>query len=687
MPLWVGTKRSRRSAFARRSSLSGLSPTVNESKSTPPAASSDLPPRAARSAAVSAAPGTVERQLELLAAIARRTGNGVIATNAEGRIEWVNDGFSRLTGFTVDEVMGRRPGEILQGPDTSAECRAQMSAALREGRPFDVVALNYGKGGRQYWVRIEAEPTLDPDGRVTGYVALETDVTEQRIAEGREAITRRIGDLLLSAESVEDAAHMIVDELVRSMDVRTAQAWSVEPGNPNLQYLTGASADRDGAPWLEAGATTTFRKGTEWVVGVGAPGMAWGTGTPCVRTDFWQPDKNGLLSRRAEAAQRARIRTVCAVPVRGPDGIVAIVEIGGSHRYPGYERLPSLLEQVAQQFGAFIVQHQSRKAFEALFRQSPDALLVVDGAGQVVRANARAVALFGEVADRPLAALLEGADELLGRRHGAWGELAPLHQRRAHRLDGTSFSAEVALSNTTATGAALNIVSVRDLTERHRAEEALRRSLEEKVTLVHEVHHRVKNNLQIISSLVSMQAEDVQNETVRKALLDTTNRIQSMALVHQQLYASDNIARIVFGDYARALCNAIRVSMGGDATLTFEAEPVEIAIEKAVPAGLILNELVTNAFKHGRGQDGRCTVHVRVRGGPTSWAFLVADEGSGVVGEPVRKGSMGQTLIRALVRQLRARRTDGSMAASGMPAMPEGARVGMAVRIEVPWEA
>jgi PAS domain S-box-containing protein len=657
---------------------------VSELRATPSSPPSVRPEAASRPSSAAASAGTVERQLELLAAIARRTGNGVITTDSEGRIEWVNEGFSRLTGYSLSDSVGRRPGELLQGPDTSPETRAQIAAALRAGRPFDVVLLNYGKGGRQYWVRVEAEPTLDPQGRVTGYVAIETDVTEQRIAEGREAITRRIGDLLLSAESVDDAAHMIVDELVRSMDVRTAQAWSVEAGNPQLQYLTGASADRDGAPWLEAGATTSFRKGTEWVVGVGAPGMAWGTGAPCVRTDFWQPDKNGLLSRRAEAAQRARIRTVCAVPVRGPDGIVAIVEIGGSHRYPGHERLPSLLEQVALQFGAFIVQYQSRKAFEALFRQSPDALLVVDGAGEVVRANTRAVALFGQCAGRPLAALLDGADRLFGEAPSAWGEAGPLHELQARREDGTTFYAQVAVSRTTATGAAMNIVSVRDLTERRLAEEALRRSLEEKVTLVHEVHHRVKNNLQIISSLVSMQAEDVESETVRSALRDTTHRIQSMALVHQQLYASDNIARIVFGDYARALCNALRSSLGADAALTFESEPVEIAIERAVPAGLILNELVTNAFKHGRGADGRSVVHVRVLRGPTAWTFIVADEGVGVVGEPVRKGSMGQTLIRALVRQLRARRTDGP---TGAVAMPEGARLGMVVRIDVPWEA
>ena len=193
--------------------------------------------------------------------------------------------------------------------------------------------------------------------------------------------------------------------------------------------------------------------------------------------------------------------------------------------------------------------------------------------------------------------------------------------------------------------------------ERHLAEEALRRSLEEKVTLVQEVHHRVKNNLQIISSLVSLQAEDLESESARAALRDTSNRIQSMALVHQQLYANDNFARIVFGDYARALCTALHVSLAPDASLTVDADFVETTVERAVPAGLILNELLTNAFKHGHAPGRPAAIQVRVERLEAGFAFVVADGGPAFGDQPARKGSIGQTLIHALVRQLRAKRT------------------------------
>lgn len=607
----------------------------------------------------------VSRRLEMLAAVARRTGNAVIVTDAAQRIEWVNEGFSRLTGYDLAEVVGRRPGELLQGPDTDPKTRAHMAACIAQEQPFEAVVLNYGKRGEQYWIRIEAEPTRDAAGRLTGYIAIETDVTEQRVTAWRERLAKRVGDQLLTCDTVEDAAQIVVDALVDTYDVRAAAAWVVEPGRPTLRYIAGAAAEPASEDWIAATSSKSFERGSEWIVGVGAPGVAWGTGAPCRKTDFWEKDQHGQYSRRATAARRAGIRTVCAVPVHGPSGVIAVIEFGGSHAYPGHDRLPELLEVVGLQFGSFVARHRSQRAFEALFRQTPDALLVVDAAGIVTDANARARALFGTVDGCPLDALLDDAAALLGADDDG------VHQRLAHRADGSTFAAEVAVSRTTATGAPSDIVSIRDLTERVRAEEALRRSLAEKVTLVQEVHHRVKNNLQVLSSLVSLQADDLEDPLVRAALRDIVHRIQSMALVHQQLYAHDDLSRIRFDDYARSLCMALRTSLAPTAALTLHGDEIEVSIERAVPAGLILNELVTNAFKYGRSADGRCVVGVRVERTETGFAFVVSDAGPGLGTAPPRKGSMGATLIQALTRQLRAKRTLG-----------EGP--GACVRVDVP---
>jgi len=602
-------------------------------------------------------PQDVARQLELLAAVARRTGNAVIVTDSQQRIEWVNDGFVRLTGYSSANVVGRVPRDVLQGPDSDPVARAHMAAAIRAEQPFDAEILNYGKDGHQYWVRIEAEPTRDAAGSVTGYIAVETDITERRITASRERLTRGIGEQLLSCESIEGAARIVVDGLVRTYDIRAASVWTVQPGRPLLRFVAGAVSSPDYTDWLEATSARSFARGTDWVVGVGAPGVAWGTAAPCRKTDFWEQDQHGQYSRRAQAARLAGIRTVCAVPVLGPDGVLAVIEFGGSHAYPGHERLPALLEQVAQQFGAFVAQHQSRRAFEVLFQHSPDALLVVDASGLITAANTRANTLFGPIAGLNLWQQIEEGLGLLT----LLAEDAPdvVYERLARRVDGSTFGAELTVSRAVGTGAPQNIVSVRDLTERRRAEEALRRSLAEKVTLVQEVHHRVKNNLQVLSSLISLQAAGVEDATVQSMLRDTENRIQSMALVHQQLYGHADLSRIGFDTYAQSLCGALRNSLAPSAELRMHTQPVEIPIERAVPAGLILNELVTNAFKYGSRPDGSCYVRVDVEPLGDGFAFTVSDQGKGLGAPEGRKVSMGTTLINALVRQLRARRIVG----------------------------
>ena len=555
-----------------------------------------------------------------------------------------------------------------------------MAKAIAEHRPFDVQVLNYTKALTQYWVRVDAQPTLDRDGQLTGYMALETDVSEQRIASGREEVTRRVGEALLDCESIEDAASHIVRALTSTLDVRAAQIWLVDPGQPSLRYLTGARADDDGKDWLASGSRQTFERGYDWVVGVGAPGMAWGTRRPCVKSDFWVTDSNGQVSRRAQAGQRARIRTVCAVPVLGPEDVMAVIEIGRSHNFPGHERLPSLVERIAQQFASFLLQYSSRQAFESLFRHSPDALLLVDDAGRIARANARAIDLFGPDEGRRLGQFLDDAEGLLDSLATAPAGPA-IYKRQGLGGSGASFSAEVTVSKMTmgmpgALAGPSTIIAVRDLTERHRAEEALQRSLDEKQTLMQEVHHRVKNNLQIISSLVSMQASELESAEVRAALQDTSNRIQSMALVHQEIYGSDDLSRVRLGDYAWRLCMSLGASLAPDTALDFDADIVEVPIALAVPCGLILNELLTNAFKYGRDSTGRCIVKTRIERMPSGFAFSVSDEGPGYLEELPRKGSIGQMLIKALVRQLRATRTvtfcGGTLVRIEVPGEPTG---------------
>ncbi len=120
------------------------------------------------------------RWAERLSQVARRTSNAVIVTDRQGRIEWVNEGFTRITGYTHAEVIGKEPGSLLQGPPSDKEQRAKMGKAVEAGESITTEIVNYGKSGLEYIVRIELEPLRETGGEVTGFMAIETDVTAAR---------------------------------------------------------------------------------------------------------------------------------------------------------------------------------------------------------------------------------------------------------------------------------------------------------------------------------------------------------------------------------------------------------------------------------------------------------------------------------------------------------------------------
>jgi PAS domain S-box-containing protein len=206
-----------------------------------------------------------------------------------------------------------------------------------------------------------------------------------------------------------------------------------------------------------------------------------------------------------------------------------------------------------------------------------------------------------------------------------------------------------------------------DVTERKRSEqelrereERLRASLGEKEVLLKEIHHRVKNNMQVISSLVSLQAEELQDAVPRAIFQDLTHRVRSMALVHEKLYQSVDLARVEFAEYLRSLLSYLWRAYGTEASgvrLTVDVEPVMLSVNTAVPFGLILNELVGNALKHAFRDRAEGEVIVSFRGGaPGRVRLSVRDNGTGLpAGVDWRQArSLGLRLVQMLAGQLRA---------------------------------
>jgi two-component sensor histidine kinase len=200
---------------------------------------------------------------------------------------------------------------------------------------------------------------------------------------------------------------------------------------------------------------------------------------------------------------------------------------------------------------------------------------------------------------------------------------------------------------------------MRDITQRKHDEERLRESLAEKETLLREVHHRVKNNLQIISSLFHFQSKKAVTGEELAIFREGQDRLRAMILVHEQLYRSSNLHSIRFDEYVRSLTGQLMRSFHGQTgrvQLGLELEPIHLAAEIALPCGMIVTELVTNAFKYAYPGSTGGMVQVRIAAESHGFELRVSDEGIGLPPgfDLKRTTSFGWQLIHNLTEQLGA---------------------------------
>ncbi len=209
------------------------------------------------------------------------------------------------------------------------------------------------------------------------------------------------------------------------------------------------------------------------------------------------------------------------------------------------------------------------------------------------------------------------------------------------------------------TGQPINFATVtRDITERKQAEEQIKASLQEKEVLLTEIHHRVKNNLQVISSLLKLQSRYTRDKATLDMLRESQNRVKSMALIHEKLYQSPALAQIEFADYIQTLARNLLYSYSVDVNavkLEIKVDDVYLNIDTAIPCGLLINELVSNALKHAFPIGQKGTIWIEFHQVPDNQLLLtVKDNGIGFPeGLDFRNtGSLGLRLVGSLASQL-----------------------------------
>ena len=324
---------------------------------------------------------------------------------------------------------------------------------------------------------------------------------------------------------------------------------------------------------------------------------------------------------------------------------------------------------------AVIVDITDRKHAEEMIHlaveASPNGMVMTDKNGIIVMVNSTTEMLFGYPRNELIGQQIETLIPESHREHHPELRKNYLKQPSARAMghgrdlyglhkNGMEFPVEVGLNPIRTPQGMMVLASVINITERKHQESQLKAALKEKELLLAEIHHRVKNNLQIIDSLLGMQSDMLVNETAVSLLRESQNRVKSMALIHQILYESSDFANVDFSSVLRALVSNLEYSYALDASrisVNIDTDPVFLPIDISIPLGLIVNELCSNAMKYAFGEHDSGTIEISLKyAEPHVLQVYVADNGTGIPDEFDLKDSstLGLQLVHLLGEQISA---------------------------------
>ncbi|AFG38279.1 histidine kinase dimerization/phosphoacceptor domain -containing protein [Spirochaeta africana] len=303
-----------------------------------------------------------------------------------------------------------------------------------------------------------------------------------------------------------------------------------------------------------------------------------------------------------------------------------------------------------------------------IFNSTSDAILIHDeDTWEVLDMNAAARELFGLGSREAFkgidahSAVSEGFTAERGQQHLLHARRTGFHQFewRIRRVDGQVSWAEISLKRVIINNQHRILALIHDISGRKSDETRVKRSLLEKEILLKELYHRTKNNMQIICGLLHLQASDFPDSRLQQAFHDAENRILAMAMVHEKLYASDDLTHINTDEYLSELVQHVRSSMESaqPVTLDLQIERIPVTVETAIPLGLVLNELLTNSLKHAfPGTHNRGRIHIQLQRDPEvpeQIRFEYSDNGIGVPDTDALEQSLslGLYLIRSLITE------------------------------------
>lgn len=586
-----------------------------------------------------------EEQQAFLSAIIEYSNDGIIGKTLDGIVTSWNKGAERIYGYSAGEIIDESVSMLVPPghPDDTRILLEKVSA----GEPVSHFRTSRKtKDGRIIDVSLTASPVKDAEGDLIGVSTIIRDITEEKAAE--EALRQSEERFRRYVENAPDGIFLVDDAgdllMVNEADCR----------------ITGFSRDE------------LFQKN---IIGMVYPDdRAFAVG------QFQKVKNEGKVIVEVRLVQKnGNVR----------HSLVKGVKVGEGE-YLGF------VSDVTDQKNAEEALRQSEERFRSYIENAPDGVFLVDDQGNYTMVNDAACEITGfskdELLGKNLIEMVYPADTAIAKEHfrrvreegQATGETRYVTKNgdvgywlvKAVKIDEENFigftsditdqklmESEIRSLNTVLEQKVEKRTEdlLKEISRRRTIEEQLRVSLDEKSLLLREIHHRVKNNLQIIISLTNLQLRQSDDPQVRKIMTETQNRVRAMALVHEKLYRSDTISDIDLAEYIEFLARQLFLNYNIDSRkvmLKIEIDEIRVPINTVIPVGLIINELVSNALKHAFPGDKKGSLSISATRGDNTISLKVADTGVGIPEELDWRNAptLGLKLIISLVNQL-----DGSI--------------------------
>jgi len=582
-----------------------------------------------------------------------------ILIHEDGCVRDANLAFARMIGYSnPDDLVGKQGLKLIP---FAAESRRRVLDHMSSGSA-ETYEIEFVRADGSLLSAETHGKDIIHNGRPMRLVSMR-DITERKRAEKLREILFEIANVANTATSLNALFHSIHESIGVLLPVQNFYLALYHPDREEISFPYFVDQYDAPPPPHKSG-----RGLTEYVLRTGAPLLA-------------PPDVFESLARRGEVELIGeKAVDWLGVPLRTGDRTIGVMVVQSySEKIRFGQRELEILSFVSAQIAMVIARKQaeetlrrSEEYFRSLIEKGSDIISVMDTNSIIQYISPSVERILGYKPEDLIGtsgfALVHPEDlKRLSAREdflnilGAPGSLSPTIELRDLHKDGTWREMEaVARSITDANGELAIVTTARDITERKQAEATIRASLAEKEILLREIHHRVKNNMQIVSSLFNLQTEYIADEGARRMLKEGQLRIRSMALIHEQLYMARDLSKIEFASYLRSLTSHLFGFFKVDRAqvrLDTDIEDVRLDINTAVPCGLLFNELMTNVLKHAfpEGRSGTVLVTLR-REKDGILKLCVKDDGVGFPDSLDIRGaaSFGLQIVNLLLDQLDA---------------------------------